>query len=145
MAVYVINRLPTPLLNNLSPFFKLFSKSLYYSFMRVFGYQCFPNLTPYTKHKFQPRSVRCVFVEYASHYKAYRCLDLLTGRIYIHKHVVFHEHKFPYRELPSMHQQPDPPPIYFPSWTATVSHIPSLTNPNSLPGLFFTPFALHQA
>ena len=60
-AVYVINRLPTPILNGPSPFFKLFSKPPDYSFLRIFGSLCFPTLTPYTKHKLQLQSVHRVF------------------------------------------------------------------------------------
>ena len=99
IGVYVINRLPTPLLNSLSRFHKLFSKSLDYSFMRVFGTRCFPNLTPYTKHTLHPRSKRCVFVGYAPHYKAYRCLDSVSGHVYISRPVVFHESVYPYSFL----------------------------------------------
>jgi len=36
-AKYIFNRLPTPLLDGLSPFHKLFSKPLDYSFLCVFG------------------------------------------------------------------------------------------------------------
>ena len=82
-AVYLINHLPTHILQGLSPFQKLFSKPPNYSFLRVFGSQCFSNLTSYTKHKLQPRSLRCVFLGYAPHYKAYKCLDPLMGRVYI--------------------------------------------------------------
>ena len=61
-AVYVINGLPTAALHDLCPFSKLFSKPPNHSFLCVFGSQYFPNLTPYTKHNLQPRSVRYVFI-----------------------------------------------------------------------------------
>jgi len=48
---YVINRLPTPLLNGISPFEKLFFKRPNYSFLWVFGSQCFPNITATTQKK----------------------------------------------------------------------------------------------
>ena len=98
-AAYVVNRLPTPLLNGHFPFQKLFSHIPDYSFVWVFGCQCFPNLTPTTKHKLQPRFIRCVFLGYASHYKAYKCLEPLSGRIYISRNVVFHEHVFSYVDI----------------------------------------------
>jgi len=55
---YVINRLPTSVLNGFSPYLELFSKPLDYSFMRVFWCQRFPNLTPYTKNKLQPHFIQ---------------------------------------------------------------------------------------
>jgi len=48
-SCYLINRLPTPLLKNISLFEKLFSQVLAYKFLKVFGCACFSNLRP---HKF---------------------------------------------------------------------------------------------
>ena len=98
-TAYVINQLPTPLLQGLSHFQRLFSRVPDYGFLRTFGSQCFPNLTPYTKNKLQPRSIRCLFVGYALHYEAYKCFDPLSGRTYTSQHVLFHEHTFPYSAI----------------------------------------------
>lgn len=43
-VVYLINRLPTPILNHLSPLEKLFHTKPNYSFLKVFGCECFPCL-----------------------------------------------------------------------------------------------------
>jgi histone deacetylase 1/2 len=43
-ATYIINRLPTPVLNQKSPFEILYNKIPDYRFMRVFGCACWPNL-----------------------------------------------------------------------------------------------------
>jgi hypothetical protein len=45
-SCYLINRLPTPVLQNNSPFQKLFRRSPNYKFLRIFGCACFPNLCP---------------------------------------------------------------------------------------------------
>jgi hypothetical protein len=50
-AYYLINRLPTPVLNHESPFQKLFNLRPNYTFLRVFGCACWPHLWPYNKHK----------------------------------------------------------------------------------------------
>ncbi|CAH9142791.1 unnamed protein product, partial [Cuscuta epithymum] len=50
-ATYIINRLPTPNLNGLSPFEKLFHHSPDFSFMRVFGCACFPNFIATSANK----------------------------------------------------------------------------------------------
>lgn len=49
--IYLINRLPTKPLGNISPYEKLFSVKPDYSTLRVFGCQCFPNLRAYNANK----------------------------------------------------------------------------------------------
>jgi histone deacetylase 1/2 len=64
-AVYIINRLPTKILNHCSPFEKAYHQKPNYNFMRVFGCACWPNLRPYNKHKFDYRSKTCIFIGYS--------------------------------------------------------------------------------
>lgn len=61
----------------------------------VFGSVCFLCLHPYTAHKFEPRSLKCLFLGNAA-YKGYRCLCPPTGRIYISRHAIFDEDCFPF-------------------------------------------------
>uniref|UniRef100_A0A2N9HLD4 Integrase catalytic domain-containing protein n=1 Tax=Fagus sylvatica TaxID=28930 RepID=A0A2N9HLD4_FAGSY len=61
-AAHLINKLPTPLLSNKSPWESLFHTKPTLSHLRAFGCQCFPLLTPYNKNKLQPKSVPCIFV-----------------------------------------------------------------------------------
>ena len=95
-AVYLINRLPTPTLNNASPFLKLFNTVPNYSKLRSFGCLCYPWLRPYNTHKLQPRSTPCLFVGYSSTQSAYLCLDTSTQRLYASRHVRFVESVFPF-------------------------------------------------
>ncbi len=60
-ACYLINRLPSKLLHNISPFEKLFTTSPNHSFFKIFGCACWPNLRPYNTHKLEPHSLHCVF------------------------------------------------------------------------------------
>ena len=60
---------------------------------------CYPNFSATSANKLAPRSTRCIFIGYASHYKGYKCFNPLTGRIYISRHVVVHEHEFRYLEF----------------------------------------------
>jgi hypothetical protein len=46
-ACYLINRMPTPVLKNRSPFELLFKCKPDYTFLRTFGCACWPNLRPY--------------------------------------------------------------------------------------------------
>lgn len=80
-ATYIINRLPTKVLDNKSPFEFVFGFSPYYNVFRVF-----PHLRDYAPHKLAPRSLECIFLGYDTQYKGYRCLDLATSRIYTTRH-----------------------------------------------------------
>jgi len=95
-ANYVINLLPTPKLDMQSPHRKLYHQEPTYDHLRVFGCACYPCLRPYAQHKFDPRSLTCVFIGYSDHHKGYRCLVPSTGRIYITRNVKFDEKFFPF-------------------------------------------------
>ena len=125
-TTYLINRLPTPVLANKSPFFLLNFQFLDYKFLKSFGCACFPFLRPYNSHKLDFHSKECVFLGYSSHHKGYKCLDA-SGRIFVSKDVVFNEAKFPFHELfPSQtgcHVKPDGPTLstFLPTPISTVS------------------------
>ncbi|KAJ0742843.1 putative RNA-directed DNA polymerase [Helianthus annuus] len=116
-AVYLINRLPSRVSSNKSPFEHIFKRKPDYSFLRVFGYQCFPYLRPYNRHKIDFRSTPCVFLGYSPVHHGYRCFDPSTERTYIARHVRFNEHVFPYHK-------PTPTPTPLPSDSPYVSIFP---------------------
>ncbi|KAL6318359.1 hypothetical protein AAG906_039451 [Vitis piasezkii] len=61
LAVYLINRIPTPLLSNKSPFEVLYNRPPSLTHLRVFGCECYvTNVHP--KQKFDPRASICVFL-----------------------------------------------------------------------------------
>lgn len=126
-ATFLINRMPSFTLQNLSPYEVLFQTPPDYSSLKVFGCQCFPWLRPYVSHKLQPKSIPCVFLGYHPSVKGYRCLDPHSGKIYLSRHVVFHEHIFPYKFSSS----PSPPESlsqvshFF--WPPNLSSIPNST------------------
>ena len=96
-ATYLINRLPTKILNKLSPFQVLFHKAPDYSFLKVFGCTCYPYLGTYRNNKLSPKSLPCVFLGYSPYHKGYRCYEPKTKRLYISRHVVFDESLFPFQ------------------------------------------------
>jgi transposase InsO family protein len=98
-ASYLINRIPTRVIDNTSPLERLFQKSPNYSWLRVFGYACWPNLRPYQTQKLSFRSKQCVFISYSSLHKGYKCLDPDSSRVYISRDVIFDEHVFPFAHL----------------------------------------------
>ncbi|XP_057734619.1 uncharacterized protein LOC130950078 [Arachis stenosperma] len=79
-AVYLINALPTPTLQNQSPMEVLFGKKPPYAALRVFGCLCYPHLRPYNHNKLQFRSEPAVFLGYGNWHKGYKCL-LSPGRL----------------------------------------------------------------
>lgn len=97
-ATYIVNRVPSPLLNNKSPFELLFGQVPNYSNFRVYGCQVFPYLRDYAKHKLEPRSLPCIFIGYSSYHKGFRCLDPSTNRIFISRHARFNESFYPFKD-----------------------------------------------
>lgn len=61
-VVYLINRLPTKILNYISPYEKLIGHLPDYSFLQVFGDSCYPYLRPWTSNKLDYRETRCVLL-----------------------------------------------------------------------------------
>lgn len=53
-ATFVINRTPSPLLGNKTPFEILTGKVAAYDQMRTFGCLCYGSTSPKQRHKFQP-------------------------------------------------------------------------------------------
>ena len=100
-VAYLINRLPTSVLNSTSPYEVFFNTRLDYSQLRTFGCACYPYLGPYKHDKLSPKSILCVFLGYSTHSKGYRCLDPKIGRIYTSRHGVFDESIFPFTSMVS--------------------------------------------
>ena len=93
-VLHLINRLPTPILHNLSPWELLFKAKPNLLHLKVFGCTCFPLLKPYNTHKFQPHTSPCVFLGYPPYSKGYRCLEPHSHWIYVTRYVLFNQHDF---------------------------------------------------
>jgi hypothetical protein len=98
-ATFLINLLPSKVLNFETPTERLLHVTPNYDALRVFGCACWPNLHPYNKHKLAFRFKQCVFLGYSPLHKGVKCSDVSTGRIYISRHVVFDEQVFPFAHL----------------------------------------------
>jgi hypothetical protein len=92
----VINRLPTPVLKNQSPYSKLYKCDPNYQKLRVFGCLCYPLLRHDGKHKLEYRSKPCIFLGY--NFAGYKCLDPVTNQAYLSKHAIFDEDSFPAKD-----------------------------------------------
>lgn len=96
-AVFLINKLPTPVINNENPHFLMFSKDPDYGILKPFGCACYPCLKPYNRNKLQFHTSKCVFIGYSNNHKGYKCINS-TGRIFVSRHVVFNEECFPFHD-----------------------------------------------
>ena len=90
----MINRLPSPTINHVSPFSKLFGHSPLYYDLRTFGCVCFVHLPPHERHKLTSQSVKCVFLGYAIPYKGYVCYDPHASHIRVSRNVIFFENQY---------------------------------------------------
>lgn len=119
-SCYVINRLPTKVLNSKSPIEVLRGTSPNISHLRVFGCLCYVHLQD--QGKLEPRSRKCIFVGYSSTQKGYRCYHPQTKKLIISRDVTFIEDEpfFPAQlqgetlgnfEVVQSSPQPEPVPI----------------------------------
>jgi histone deacetylase 1/2 len=100
-ACFLINRMPTRVISMQTPLECLLGKIPDYTFFKVFGCACWPNLRPYNNHKLEFRSKKCVFLGYSPIHKGYKCLHVPSNRVYISRDVVFDETIFPFSNSPS--------------------------------------------
>jgi hypothetical protein len=78
-TAHIINRLPTPLLPNKSPFELLFHKSTSYSHLQVFGCLCYASTLTRYRHKFDLKAKPCLFLSYPFDIKGIHYLIFLPN------------------------------------------------------------------
>lgn len=98
--VFLINRMPSLLLDKLSPYEILFKKQPDFSFLRTFGCLCYVSTHLKDRNKFSPRANPCVFLGYATGYKGYKILDLDSHIVSVSRNIIFHETTFPFTNVP---------------------------------------------
>ncbi|RDX81124.1 hypothetical protein CR513_38237, partial [Mucuna pruriens] len=95
-TTYLINRLPTQVLNGISPIKHMLSffpsSPLMLSLRsRVFG--CVAFVHSHNPHcgKLDPKAMKCVFIGYPSNKKGFKCYHPLSHRFFVSMDVTFHE------------------------------------------------------
>ncbi|CAN1146609.1 Retrovirus-related Pol polyprotein from transposon TNT 1-94 [Linum perenne] len=96
-ACYLINRIPTPLLNNQSPFQILHHITPDYSNLRIFGCLTYASTLSHNRTKFQPRSSPCIFLGFRPGVKGFKLYDLTNHKIILSRNVHFHENILPFK------------------------------------------------
>ncbi|GKB70996.1 putative RNA-directed DNA polymerase [Tanacetum coccineum] len=82
--VYLINRLPSLVLNGKSPFFLVYGREPNLSHLRSFGCLCYAAVVK-GSDKFSNKSKKCVLIGYASSKKAYKLLSLENRTVFPYK------------------------------------------------------------
>jgi histone deacetylase 1/2 len=103
---YILLIMPIFVLQKKSLFECMFRHTPDYNFLSTFKCLYFPFWSSYHAHKLDFCSSPCVFLEYNSSHFGYRCLDLASQRIYISRHVSFHEDVFSLVNFKQITQQP---------------------------------------
>lgn len=106
-TIYIINRIPTPLLKNRSPFELLLTKQPIYTHIKTFSCLAYVSTHQHTSHKFSFRSIPYIFLGYPIGIKRYKWFDPSTHKITISGHVIFHETMFPFQKSPPNTQSYD--------------------------------------
>lgn len=105
-AAYLINQMPSRILNKKTPFEMLYGKKPELQHLRVFGCLCYVT-TVGPRDKLSPRAMQCIFMGYPSLTKGYRVFDKSTGEFFVSRDVVFHEAIFPFGDDLSLHDESD--------------------------------------
>lgn len=88
-ATYLINLLPTPVLEWETPYERLMGKKPNYDHLRVIGCLCYASGTKNPTDKFEGRGIRSILVGYPYAQKGYKLYDLEKKRLFVSRDVVF--------------------------------------------------------
>jgi hypothetical protein len=81
-AAYIINILPSRVLDFKSPFKILKGRKIGIDHLRVFGCVCFVHVQGQHRDKFDPRAIKYVFLGYSSTHKGYKCYSPQTIKFF---------------------------------------------------------------
>ena len=94
-ATYVINRLPSKVLHDATPYEILFKQKPNYDHMRIFGCLAYYRSTQTGGDKFELRGRPGIFIGYPQGTKGYKVYDIENKKIMISRDVRFVENHFP--------------------------------------------------
>jgi len=125
-AVYIINRIPTLLLQKKSPYFLRFGHNPDLNDFKVFDCLCYASTLQNHKTKFDSRAKKSLFLGYKQGVKGAILFYLNTKTIFVSRHVTYHEHILPY----SNHSQPFQWQYHSNHLVTSVIELESINNPN---------------
>lgn len=90
-SLYLINRLPTSLLNNKIPYEVIHNNVLNYSNLKDFRSLCFANTLTTPRIKLDARARKVIFLNFKPDTKIYVLFDITTRKIFFSRNVIFYE------------------------------------------------------
>ncbi|GJZ61027.1 putative RNA-directed DNA polymerase, partial [Tanacetum coccineum] len=95
-AAYLVNRLPSSVLNGKSPFELVYRVKPNLSHLRSFGCLCYSTVLN-NSDKFSSRSEKCVLIGFSSTKKAYKVYGLDSKVVFYSRDLKFYETIYPYK------------------------------------------------
>lgn len=130
-ATHLINRTPSTLLKQKSPFEILHGHPPTLSHLRVFGCLAYAHNKNTAGDKFASRSQRSILLGYPSGTKGWKLFDLEQETVFISRDVEFQENVFPFLDRQSSSSSPVLPPITLPSSIDKEDGITQSTTPDT--------------
>lgn len=90
-AVYLLNLSPTKAVQNQIPYEAWSGFKPWVSHLRIFGCIAYALVNSENRSKLDDKSIKCIFVGYCTHSKAYRLYNPLNGKVVVSRNVVFDE------------------------------------------------------
>lgn len=88
IAIYLINRLSSSILNIMSPYKKPYGTPPLCDHLKSFGYLFYSHSSSIERDKFQPMALAFVFIGYLCGKKGYKLLNLLNHSIFLFRDVI---------------------------------------------------------
>lgn len=95
-AVYLINRIPLPILSHKSPYSMVFGTNPDLTSLRVFDCLCYTSTKKAHRGKFEARARKYVFIGFSTGTKGYKLYDLHSWESFLSRDLMFYEDTFPF-------------------------------------------------
>ncbi|CAL8999785.1 unnamed protein product [Prunus brigantina] len=90
-AVYILNMCPKKALNNIKPFEAYSGRKTGVAYLKIFSSLCYVHVPTELRHKLEPKSVKGVFVGYATCEKGYMIYDPISKKLTLSRDIIFDE------------------------------------------------------
>ena len=107
-AAYIINRLPSKVTKDKTPYEIIFHQKPDYEIMKIFGCLAYFKSNETKGDKFEARGRPGIFLGYPQGTKGYKIFDIKNKKIIVSRDVRFHENQFPFYKRNDEHEGDDP-------------------------------------